>query len=96
MYYRGVGNFAAESYRDWLPGGSSNRPTAVEVSSQADDWLAKLAGARRVWLVEYPANINDGTLRSVEAELHSRYTAVAGQSFRAVTVTEFVAKNAGQ
>jgi hypothetical protein len=96
VYYQGVGNFAAESYRDWLPGGTSNRPTAVEVSSQSNDWLAKLADARRVWLVEYPANINDGTSRSVEAELHSRYTVVAGQSFRAVTVTEFVTKNTEQ
>ncbi len=40
VYYQGVGNFAAESYRDWLPGGTSNRPTAVEVSSRSNDWLA--------------------------------------------------------
>ncbi len=93
VYYLGVGNFAAESYRDWLPGGRINRPRAVEVSLQSNDWLAKLAGARRAWLVEYPANINDGTSRSLEAELHSRYTVVAAQSFRAVTVTEFVAKS---
>ena len=92
LYYQPVGNWAAESYRDWLPGGGANRPTALSVSAQSNDWRAKIAGARRVWLVEYPATTSDDTSRSLEAELHSRYSAVAMQSFRAVTVTEFVAK----
>ena len=91
-YYRGVGNFAAESYRDWLPGGASNRPTPVEVGAPGTDWRSKIVGAPRVWLVEYPSNISDDTSRAVEAELHSRYTQVMSMGFRAVTVTEFVAK----
>jgi len=45
-----------------------------------------------VWLVQYPANLSDDTMRALETELHSRFTAVATQQFRAVTVTEFVAK----
>jgi hypothetical protein len=92
VYYRGVGNFAAENYRDWLPGGAGNRPTPVEVGAPGTDWRSKIVGAPRVWLVEYPSNISDDTSRAVEADLHSRYAQVASRSFRAVTVTEFVAK----
>jgi len=92
VYYRGVGNFAAENYRDWLPGGAGNRPTPVEVGAPGADWRSKIVSAPRVWLVEYPSNISDDTSRAVEAELHSRYTQVASKGFRAVTVTEFVAK----
>jgi uncharacterized membrane protein len=92
LYYQPVANWAAESYRDWLPGGTANRPTAVSVDRQSNDWLAKIAGARRVWLVEYPANLSDDTTRTVETELHRRYTAAVQQQYRAITVTEFVAK----
>ncbi|MGA9564949.1 MAG: glycosyltransferase family 39 protein, partial [Candidatus Korobacteraceae bacterium] len=49
LYYQPVGNWAAESYRDWLPGGGANRPTALGVSAQSNDWRTKVAGARRVW-----------------------------------------------
>ena len=92
LYYQPVANWAAESYRDWLPGGGANRPTAVSVHPQSDDWWAKIAGAKRIWLVEYPANLSDDTTRAVETEVHSRYSAVAEHQYRAVTVTEFVAK----
>ena len=92
VYYEGVGNFAAESYRDWLPGGANNRPKAVEVRAGSQSWLGAVAGARRVWLVLYPSNRSDATALGVETELHNHYTAVATQPFRAVTVTEFVAK----
>jgi mannosyltransferase len=92
VYYRGVGDFAAESYRDWLPGGGANRPLPVEIGAPETDWRPKIAGAPRVWLVEYPSNASDDTSRAVEAELHSRYTQVASRQFRAVTVTEFVAR----
>jgi mannosyltransferase len=92
VYYQGVGDFATESYRDWLPGGTNNRPVAVEVHPQSNDWRDKIAGARRVWLVRYPANQSDSTALAVETELHSRYAAGETTQFRAVTVTEFVAK----
>jgi uncharacterized membrane protein len=92
LYYQSVGGWAAENYRDWLPGGGANRPMAASIEPQSSDWRAKIAGAGRIWLVEYPANPNDETSRAVEAELHSRYTAAAERQYRAVTVTEFVAK----
>jgi len=92
VYYEGVGNFAAESYRDWLPGGDNSRPVAVEVNSTSMDWHEKLAGAGRVWLVRYPANKSDDTAQAVETELQSRYAASEAKQFRSVTVTEFVAK----
>jgi mannosyltransferase len=92
VYYRGVGNFAAESYRDWLPGGGANRPIPVEVGAPGTDWRTRIVGAPRVWLVEYPSNLSDETSRSLEAELHRYYTQVASQPFRAVTVSEFAPK----
>ncbi|HZD32373.1 MAG TPA: glycosyltransferase family 39 protein [Candidatus Angelobacter sp.] len=92
LYYQPVGHWAAESYRDWLPGGSANRPTPVSAEPQSNEWRTKIAGARRVWLVEYPANMSDETSRAVEMELHRRYTAVESRPFRAITVTEFVQK----
>jgi mannosyltransferase len=92
LYYQPVGNWAAESYRDWLPGGSANRPTAISAEPQSNEWRAKIAGASRVWFVMYPANVTDDTSRAVEMELHSRYTVVESRRFRAITVTEFVQK----
>lgn len=92
VYYQGVGSFATESYRDWLPGGGSNRPIAVEVRPQQNDWRSRIVGAPRVWLVEYPANSNDDISRAVEAELHSHFTQADTKTFRAVTVTEFIAR----
>jgi uncharacterized membrane protein len=86
LYYQSVGGWAAENYRDWLPGGGANRPTAVSVDPQGSDWRNKIAGARKVWLVEYPANATDDTTRAVETELHSRYAATATQQYRAITV----------
>jgi mannosyltransferase len=91
VYYRGVGHFAAENYRDWMAGGGANRPAAVEVGAPGVDWRAKIGGANRVWLVEYPSNVSDETARAVEAEMHSRYSPVRTQTFRAIKVTEFVA-----
>ena len=95
VYYGGIGKFAVESYRDWLPGGTSNRPIAVEVHHESSEWLEKIAGAGRVWLVLYPANQTDATALEVETELHRRYTAGETKQFRAVAVTEFVAKSGG-
>jgi mannosyltransferase len=92
VYYEGVGNFAAESYRDWLPGGTNNRPAAIEVSPASNEWRDKLPGAGRVWLVRYPTNKRDDTARSVDTELQSRYTAGQTKQFRSITVTEFVQK----
>jgi uncharacterized membrane protein len=92
VYYEGVGNFAAESYRDWLPGGRSNRPAAVELSPPATAWLSKIEGARRVWLVRYPATQGDDTARTIETQLLGRYAVADTRQFRAITVTEYVAK----
>jgi len=91
VYYRGVGYFAAENYRDWLPGGGANRPAAVEVGAPGVDWRAKVSGAKRVWLVEYPSNVSDDTSRAVEAELYRGFSPARTESFRAVKVIEFVA-----
>jgi len=91
LHYAGVGN-PSDSYRDWLPGGTNNRPASVEITPQSQEWLASIAGAERVWLLRYPANRSDETTRTAEAELQSRYTAGETTKFRAITLTEYVAK----
>jgi len=88
LYYAGVGN-PSDSYRDWLPGGSNNRPASVEMLPQSQEWIARIAGAERVWLLRYPANRNDEATRAAEAELQSRYTAGETTKFRAITLTEY-------
>ncbi len=92
VYFAGVGN-PSDSYRDWLPGGQTNRPMSVEVSPRSSEWLAKITGARRVWLLRYPENRDDETVRAVEVELQRRYTQGDTMNFRAITLTEYVAKS---
>jgi mannosyltransferase len=92
LYYRGVGNFATESYRNWLPGGNANRPRAIEITPGPSNWRDQIAAAQRVWLVEYPDRMEDATARTLEAELHGQYLTVASKSFRAITVTQFAHK----
>ena len=92
LYYPAVGGWAAESYRDWLPGGTANRPVAVTVNPSSNDWLTEISGVHRVWLFEYPDTVSDDAERAVEAELHRRYSAVSVRQFRPITVIEFVQK----
>ncbi len=89
LYYEPIGYFATERYRDWLPGGNASRPEGVMVNPQRGDWETKIAGTSRVWLVTYPAKVDDQTLRNVVAALQNHYTVSAEKQFRAVTVTEF-------
>jgi uncharacterized membrane protein len=92
LYYLPVSYFAVESYRDWLPGGNLARPQGVMVNPRSRDWEKPLAQANRVWLVTYPASLQDATSKEIEGELHSRFAEKEPQRFRAVTVTQFDAK----
>jgi len=92
LYYQSLGAFAAENYRNWLPGGSAPRPQAIEVSSPSADWEQKIGHAPRVWLVLYRAKADDADSRAIEQELLKAYDAGAEKSFRGVTVVEYEAK----
>jgi hypothetical protein len=89
LYYEPIGYFATERYRDWLPGGQVSRPVGVMVNLPNPDWEKKIAGAGRVWLVTFPAKPRNSTANAIVAELQKRYTVVAEQRFRAITVSEY-------
>jgi uncharacterized membrane protein len=92
LYYQSVGEFAAESYRDWLPGGSGPRPGPIAIDSRNPDWRGELHHANEVWVVLYRAQVNDAGSRAIESALQSEYRIVAQKAFRGVTVIEFRSK----
>lgn len=89
LYYHPVGYFAAESYRDWLPGGKSPRPVGVLAFFADQPWEQQIQGANRIWLVRYPASEQDEHSRYVEQRLRAGYDAKATTNFRAISVTEY-------
>ena len=92
LYYEGDGYFAAENYRNWLPGGSALRPRGVIADPSKLDWDSQMDHAPRVWLVLYRATANDPASQTIDAGLSSRYIAQQPIIFRAVTVTEYRAR----
>jgi uncharacterized membrane protein len=88
LYYQSVGEFAGESYRDWLAAGE--RPLAIGVNPADDSWKTQVDGAPRVWLVLYRAKVDDDGSRVVERELMKRYQTGGVTSFPGVTLVEFV------
>ncbi len=92
LYYQGVGYFAAEHYRDWLPSGNAPRPLGVRVDPADGDWEKQINGAPRVWLVLYRANLDDPVARTIDADLRNRYKVQQQVPFRAVTVIEYRAE----
>ena len=89
LYYQSVGQFAAESYRDWLPGGSELRLTPIAIDSGNPNWRGELDRTKTVWLVLYRAKVDDPESRAIEGELASDYRPVRKQEFRGVTVVGF-------
>jgi len=92
LYYQGVGYFAAEHYRDWVPVGGASRPHGVRVEAADADWEKEIDGAARVWLVLYRAKRDDAESRAIDASLRNRYKVVQEVPFRAVTVIEYRAE----
>jgi hypothetical protein len=92
LYYQSLGAFAAENYRNWLPGGNAPRPRGIDVSSASGDWEQKLDRAPRVWLVLYRAKVDDPESRVIEQKLRNTYDAGVEKIFRGVTVIEHEAK----
>ena len=91
VYYQPVGEFAGESYRDWLAG-EEGRPGAVAVSATGDSWKGEIDHAPRVWLVLFRAKVDSAGSRAVEQELMKRYQTGEVRSFPGVSVVEYVAR----
>ena len=92
LYYQSVGEFAGESYRDWLPGGNQMRPAPVAVNPATMNWYGEVDHAPRVWLVLYRAKPDGPESQRIEGELAKQYRLNQQQSFRGVSVLEYNAK----
>jgi mannosyltransferase len=90
LYYQSVGEFAGESYRDWLPGGNKSRPTAIGVDPTRGEWRNEVDHAKRVFVVLYRAKANDAEVDRLRRELLERGLALRLVSiYPGVTVMEF-------
>jgi len=89
LYYQSVGEFAGESYRDWLPGGNQSRPKPVGVDPTDIAWRNEIDHAQRIWLVLYRAKADDSESLAIEQELRKSYRRGAERDFRGVTVIEY-------
>jgi 4-amino-4-deoxy-L-arabinose transferase-like glycosyltransferase len=92
LYYQSVGQFAGESYRDWLPGGNERRPAAAGVNPPGMEWKNGIDRAGRVWLVLYRAEAGDPQLQAIEQELASQYVRGPEKKYRGVSVVEYSSK----
>ncbi len=90
LYYESVGEFAGESYRDWLPGGNQSRPKPVGVDLTNGAWRNEIDHAQRVWLVLYRETADGSDSRAIEQELMQRYQRGEERDFRGVSVVEYV------
>jgi hypothetical protein len=90
LYYQSVGEFAAENYRDWLPGGSAPRPLPVAVTAD-QHWQQHIDDAPRVWLVLYRAKASDSQVDQIQQSLEQReFRLDFVDLYPGVTVMEFV------
>lgn len=86
LYEQPVGEFAGESYRDWLPGGLTQRPTPVPAEN---GWEQKVDGAPRVWLVLYRVKPEDSEVHGIEKKLEAGYLFSQRKDFSDVSVVGY-------
>jgi uncharacterized membrane protein len=92
LYYESVGEFAGESYRDWLAP-DSPRPGAIGVKAGSKDWEQEIGDAQHVWLVRYRVKPNDKRVEEIREKLDERkFSLDAVSSYKGVTVMEFTAQ----
>ncbi len=89
LYYQSVGQFAAESYRDWLLPSNAPRPQTIGINAADSDWRHDLVHAVRVWLVLYRAKENDAESLAIQRELSTHYGAGGKKKFSGVTIIEY-------
>ncbi len=93
LYYRSVGEFAGENYRDWLPGGNAPRPIPVAVNPDSEDWERDVDAAPRVWLVVYRAKPNDAEVDTIRQKLGEHNLSLRlVDEYPGVTLMEFMRK----
>ncbi len=92
LYYESVGQFAGESYRDWLQAPGAQRPESAGISLANSDWRRAIDHAPRLWLVLYRAKPDDAETRAIERELNERYAVGGKRDFAGVTIFEYEAK----
>ncbi len=92
LYYKSVGQFAGESYRDWLLPPDAARPLSTGINSANSDWQREIDHASRVWLVLYRTEPGDAEARAIERELSQHYALGREESFPGVGVLEYGAK----
>ena len=89
LYYQPVGQFAAESYRDWLQTPNLPRPRSIGITAANSDWERQLNGAARVWLVLYRVKGYDAEARAIEEELGGSYAASGSKALHGITILEY-------
>ena len=89
LYYESVGQFAGESYRDWLQTSNTARPETIGISKGSSDWQNRIADASRVWLVIYRVKPDEPEVRAIEDQLSRRYAAGEGKTFHGIVVLQF-------
>jgi mannosyltransferase len=93
LYYQSVGEFAGESYRDWLPGGNTSRPLPIGVNPDGPEWLSKMDHAPRVWLVLYRAKLGDAEIDKIQQELgRLNFSLKFVRLYNGVAIMEFEAR----
>jgi len=92
LYYQSVGEFAGESYRDWLQPANLPRPAATGINLGNSGWQLAIDHPRRIWLVLYRAKADDTGAREIERELANEYVNAGEKKFAGVRVIEYRAK----
>jgi len=92
LYYQSVGEFAGESYRDWLQPVTMPRPQAIGINAADTAWQSSLDHAARVWLVLYRAKPEDAGSLAIERALSESYTAVRQRHFHDINVIQYDAR----
>lgn len=92
LYYQSVGQFAAESYRDWRQPSNAARPQSLGIKAANSDWERDLDHAARLWLVLYRVKPNDTESLAIQRELSTHYGAGEEKKFSGVTIVEYKAK----
>lgn len=89
LYEQPVGEFAGESYRDWLPGGWTQRPTPIPADQ---GWEQKMQAAPRIWVVLYRAKSSDPEFHAMDEKLRAEYVPAGHKDFSDVSVIEYQRK----
>ena len=92
LYYESVGQFAGESYREWLQPPNTPRPVSVGIQAANTGWERDLDSPARVWLVVYRAKPDDTESLAVQHELTTHYEARGEKKFSGVTIIEYNAR----